>query len=239
VSAPWAALVASRSGGRLAGIDPRAKLGWLVALFGLSLGLRGAPGLVLLALAVALAAVVGRVGRGVLIALRGLAIFVAVVTAFDVLYFGLEAGLIAGLRFALTIATFSVFLRTTPLEDLALALVRLGVPDSFAFILATGARFVPTVAAEAGEIIDAYRARGVPYEGTLLGRVRVYARILVPLVVGTVSRSIRLAEAMEARAFGYAPRRTPLRELRFAGREWLTLGAAIVLAALLITIDLL
>ena len=230
-------LVARRAGGRLSDLDPRVKLAWLVVLFVLSLALRGPPGILLFALSLGLLAALGGVGRGVLLALRGLAVFVTVVAAFNVVYFGPVPGLLAGLRFALAIATFALFLRTTPLEDLSLALVRLGVPDSFAFVLATGARFVPTVAAEASEIIDAYRARGVPYEGTVLGRARVYARILVPLVVATVSRSVRLAEAMEARAFGYAPRRTPPREPRFAGRDWLALGAAVALSALLLAVD--
>lgn len=237
MSAPWSALVARRSSGRLAVIDPRVKLAWLAAFLGLSVVLGRPASLLALALGLALTVALGGVGREILSALRAMVAFIVMVSALDVAYFGLLAGLLAGLKFALAIASFALFLRTTPLEELALALVRLGFPDSFAFTLATGARFVPTVAAEAGEILDAYRARGVPFEGTVVGRIRVYARVLVPLVVSTVSRSIRLAEAMEARAFSYAPRRTPLRDLRLLQRDWLALGLAVSFAALLVAVE--
>jgi energy-coupling factor transport system permease protein len=239
MSRPWAILTASGPGGWLGRLDPRAKLAWFLCCFALAVALRGPASLGLLALAVLGLAWLGGILRGVAATLGALAGFVALVTALDVVYFGLAGGLLAGLKFALAIAIFATFLQTTPPEELSAGLVRLGVPYTFAFTLAAGARFVPTVAREAGDILDAYRARGVPFEQSPLGRVRTYARILVPLVVSTIARSIRLAEAMEARAFGYSPRRTPLRELRLGRRDWLLLASTAALAALAVAAEML
>lgn len=234
MSQPWRVLIAPRREGRLAALDPRAKLGWFVGCFAMTVGFGDPLRLGALAAFVLAVAWQGGVLRGVLAALSALAGFVVLVTALDVVYFGPVDGLLAGLKFALAVVIFSTLLQSTPPEDLADGLVRLGLPHGLAFTLSAGARFVPTVAREAGEILDAYRARGVPFEQSLVGRARTYARVLVPLVVGTVARSIRLAEAMEARAFGYSPRRTPLRELRFERGDWLLLGlTAAVVGAML------
>lgn len=237
MSQAWSILIAPRRGGWPERLDPRAKLAWFLSCFFLVVTLRTPPGLGSLALAVLAVAALGGVLRGVARALSVLLGFIALVTVLNVAYFGPVSGLLAGLKFALAIAVFSAFLQTTPPEELSAALVRLGVPFHFAFTLAAGTRFVPTIAREVGEILDAYRARGVPFEESPLGRARTYPRILVPLVVSTIARSVRLAEAMEARAFGYSPSRTPYRDLRLGRGDWLALALALALVALALAVE--
>lgn len=227
----WEALATTERRGWLARLDPRAKLAWTIGCFALVVAAHRPLSVAVLALALLLLTWRGGILRGVGGALRSLGGFVLLVTLLDVAYFGLEGGLIAAGKLVLGVACFAVLLHSTPPEDLSAGLGRLGVPYSFAFTLTAGARFVPTVAREAATILDAYRARGVALDETALGRVKAAARVLVPLVVATTARSVRLAEAMEARAFGYSPTRTPLRELRFTREDWLLVGLTIVLAA--------
>ena len=58
-------------------------------------------------------------------------------------------------------------------------------------------RLFPTLGRDAAGYVEALRGRGVEVEG-LRGR----ARLLSPLLAGSLERSLNLAESMEARGFG-------------------------------------
>lgn len=58
-------------------------------------------------------------------------------------------------------------------------------------------RLVPTLERDAAGLAEAVRGRGVAVEG-----VRARARLLSPLVAGSLERASSLAEAMEARGYG-------------------------------------
>jgi energy-coupling factor transport system permease protein len=66
-----------------------------------------------------------------------------------------------------------------------------------ALAAALATRLVPTLERDAAGLAEAVKGRGVAVEG-LRGR----ARLLSPLVAGSLERATRLAEAMEARGFG-------------------------------------
>jgi energy-coupling factor transporter transmembrane protein EcfT len=94
--------------------------------------------------------------------------------------------------------------------------------SSLAVALAT--RLVPTLERDATGLVEAVRGRGLAVAG-----VRGHARLLSPLVAGSLERAFNLAEAMEARGFG-RPGRT-----RAPGPAWSRLDrAALALAALLV-----
>jgi energy-coupling factor transport system permease protein len=63
--------------------------------------------------------------------------------------------------------------------------------------VALATRLVPTLERDAAGYVEALRGRGVVVDG-LRGR----ARLLSPLVAGSLERSLNLAESMEARGFG-------------------------------------
>ena len=67
--------------------------------------------------------------------------------------------------------------------------------------VALATRLVPTLERDAAGFAEALRGRGVAVEG-LRGR----ARLLSPLVAGSLERSLNLAESMEARGFGRSGR---------------------------------
>ena len=70
-------------------------------------------------------------------------------------------------------------------------------------VLAVGlaTRLVPTLERDAAGVVEALRGRGVQVEG-----IRGRARLLSPVVSGSLERALTLAEAMETRGFGRAGR---------------------------------
>jgi energy-coupling factor transport system permease protein len=93
-------------------------------------------------------------------------------------------------------------------------------------VLAVGlaTRLVPTLERDAAGFVEALRGRGVEVNG-----IRGRARLLSPLVAGSLERSLNLAEAMEARGFGRAGRtRAPSPE--WSGLDRLGLATAVLVA---------
>ncbi len=151
----------------------------------------------------------------------------------------LEYSLTMVLRFIVLVEVFSIFFLTTSPDQLSLALEQSHVPYDLCFAFTTAVRFVPVLAREAQTIMDAQRARGLELDkGNFLKRVRKYIPILIPLIVNSIRRSLELAEAMEARAWGAAKKRTSLYVLRIGRRDYLLLFGTIIMILLAIYIRL-
>jgi energy-coupling factor transport system permease protein len=94
-----------------------------------------------------------------------------------------------------------------------------------ALAIGLATRLFPTLERDAAGYVEALRGRGVEVEG-LRGR----ARLLSPLLAGSLERSLNLAESMEARGFGRPGRtRAPRPPWRRVDRLAIA-GAAIVVA---------
>jgi energy-coupling factor transport system permease protein len=78
-----------------------------------------------------------------------------------------------------------------------------------ALAVALATRLVPTLERDAVGLAEAVRGRGVEVAG-----VRGHARLLSPLVAGSLERAASLAEAMEARGYGSGP------HSRAPGPDW-------------------
>lgn len=134
----------------------------------------------------------------------------------------------------------SVATSTTPtkLAHACTSLMRLlghiGVPiEDVGLVLSMALRFIPVVSEEAGRIRLAQRARGVNFdERSVLRRVRAWAAVLTPLVVGLFRRADRVAESMDARCYGQRSsgqhRRVPLQP----ADKLVLLGGLVVMAVL-------
>jgi energy-coupling factor transport system permease protein len=95
--------------------------------------------------------------------------------------------------------------------------------------VALATRLVPALERDAVGLVEAMRGRGVEPEG-----VRGRARLLSPLLAGSLERSLNLAEAMEARGFGSGtPTRAPGPAWGPVDHAALAAGAALVLMAVL------
>src|SRR5438034_7227920 len=78
-----------------------------------------------------------------------------------------------------------------------------------ALAVALATRLVPTLERDAAGLAEAVRGRGVEVAG-----VRGHARLLSPLVAGSLEPAANLAESMEARGYGSGP------HSRAPGPEW-------------------
>ncbi len=147
----------------------------------------------------------------------------------------------AALRIVLLVGFALVVAATTTPMQIADACVRflhplapLGVPvASVGSVLSLALRFIPLVHEELARIRLAQRARGACFdEGPLGARIRVWASVFIPLIVGLFHRADCLAEAMAAR-LAEAPSANRLPEPRaLTFWDWIVLATGVVLTAL-------
>jgi energy-coupling factor transport system permease protein len=117
---------------------------------------------------------------------------------------------------------------TTPVDHMVTGLVRARVPYKIAFIFAATLRFFPLLMSDIGSIIDAQRLRGIAIEKmNILGRIRIYARVAVPLVLGAMVRSQQLEVVLQAKAFSGSADRTYLHEPRLRAADFLLIGLSL------------
>ena len=118
-------------------------------------------------------------------------------------------GLSIALRIDTTIILGLIFLSTTRNEEVAIGLVKLGIPYRFAFAVTTALRLVPTIASTGFTIGQAQRSRGLDLEsGSILGRTRKYVPLLVPVFVTTIRSTNVFSMALESKGFGAGGKRT-------------------------------
>jgi len=106
----------------------------------------------------------------------------------------LELGALYALRFAavgLASAAYALLLD----HDRLLGAASWARRSALAVALAT--RLVPTLERDAAGLVEALRGRGLAVEGA-----RARAKLLSPLLAGSLERSLNMAESMEARGFG-------------------------------------
>lgn len=110
-------------------------------------------------------------------------------------------------------------------SDFGVTFARLGIPEKFAFGVDLTFRFVPSLAADFQETIDAQRIRG--YEpgqgGSPIARLRRLVPVMTPLTIGAIAGAEDTIDAMDLRAFGTG-KRTWLKHLVFDRIDWLMIG---------------
>lgn len=136
------------------------------------------------------------------------------------------------LRFACIAAvSFPVAFAIAP-GDLGVALRRLGLGDRIAVMIDLTIRFIPTLANEFSETIDAQRVRGydpTSRKGGPVTRLRRAAPVFVPVTVGSIAGAEDTIDAMDLRAFGVG-RRTWHRQLRYGAIDWMLTAAFVAFA---------
>jgi len=211
-------------------LDPRSKLVMVLVVTILSMIFHQwtslAASLVILMAVVLLL----RLGLPWLNFLRGLGF--AVLTFFVIawLAFDFLTAFVSALRLLAIGTAFFLFFQTTPPEALSNALLKMGVPYPFAFVLSASMQFVPVLVRRLGNIRDAQRARGIPIEGGLSLLIHLPA-LAGPLLIQAFKFADELAEAMEARGFGIPGRRFR-HEPRFRWIDWMVVGISVVVLAM-------
>jgi energy-coupling factor transport system permease protein len=100
-------------------------------------------------------------------------------------------------------------------SDFGATFARLGIPEKFAFAVDLTFRFVPSLAVEYQQTIDAQRIRGhdpMRRRGNPIARLRGLMPVMTPLTVNAIAGAEDTIDAMDLRGFGTG-KRTWLRHL--------------------------
>jgi len=128
------------------------------------------------------------------------------------------------LRFLLIFLITSSFFLTVNPDELDYFLRLLKIPKYFRFALVSSLRFVPLIILDLIQVIDSQRSRGLELEkGSILKRVKNLYPILLPLIMITINRSERIAEALETRGFNWKRKDTLYLDLKMKKRDILFL----------------
>lgn len=111
---------------------------------------------------------------------------------------------------------------TTDVNTMIVGLVQARIPYKIAFIFSSTLRFFPLLFEESQSIIEAQRLRGLAFEKMgPVRRVRVYAKVAVPLILGAIVKSQMLEVVLQSKAFSGSPDRTYLHESRLGTADCL------------------
>jgi energy-coupling factor transporter transmembrane protein EcfT len=145
---------------------------------------------------------------------------VPVLGPLDVTREELEIAALNGLRLTALGLAFSAYALLLD-HDRLVSSARFARRSALAVALAT--RLVPTLERDAAGLAEAVRGRGLSVSG-----VRGHARLLSPVVAGSLERAGNLAEAMEARGYG-RPGATRVPGVPWTGVDKLAVAAALLL----------
>ena len=132
-----------------------------------------------------------------------------------------------------------VFLSATRNKEVALGLIRLGLPYPAAFAFSMALRLVPTFVGAGFTAIEAQRSRGLDLdEGNVIQRARKHIPLLAPIFLNTIRSTNQLAMALEGRGFGARKERTYYLEIRVKNADVVVGGASLVLLVFALTLRL-
>ncbi len=114
---------------------------------------------------------------------------------------------------------------TTDVDTMIVGMVKARIPYKIAFVFSSTLRFFPLLFARTQAIIEAQRLRGLAFEAMgPVKRLQVYARIVVPLILGALNESQMLDVVLQSRAFDGDPDRTYLHDSRLMAADYALFG---------------
>jgi energy-coupling factor transporter transmembrane protein EcfT len=139
-------------------------------------------------------------------------LFIVIIAAFQWLFSGPSAAALSLARISLLYLAGSIVTVTTTETEFITTVERLLSPASqltgtnigrdIATMMTLAIAFIPIIKDEHDTIRLAQEARGVKFTG-LRGLMKGEMAVIVPLIYGLSIRADRIAEAMEARCYGY------------------------------------
>ena len=245
-------------------MDPRTKILLVLVYIVLTFMINNFAGYVVLALFLAAAVFISRIPPMFVIkGLKPIMVFIFITALFNLFLTGGEPVFKwwiftitkEGLYFAsfmvlrlvfLILGTSLLTLTTSPialtdgLEHLLNPFKKIGLPaHELAMMMTIALRFIPTLMEETDKIIKAQTARGADFDsGNLIRRAKAMVPILIPLFISAFRRADELATAMECRCYRGGEHRTRLNQLKFTNADTKGWFAFAVLAAAVISINL-
>jgi energy-coupling factor transport system permease protein len=127
------------------------------------------------------------------------------------------------IRLLIVVLSALVLIKTVSPSELALAVVKMGVPPEIGMALSMTVAYIPVVVDQLTSVMEAQQSRAWNTKvSNPIARFRAY----IPLAIPTFFRSFQAAEAMASammsRGFGYdVDNRTELKPLRFRTIDWI------------------
>jgi energy-coupling factor transport system permease protein len=150
---------------------------------------------------------------------------------------GVLIGITNVLRFVLFIWAVRLVTLMTPITDILLGSVKLGMPIEISTALGIAFSYVPFMIHEFRTVIEAQRSRGAQIEHrNPIRKMRAFMPVLVPSIYLAILRGMDIARAIESRAFSYNPaKRTYRRQLILQRRDKI-FGALLILSTVAVGI---
>lgn len=140
------------------------------------------------------------------------------------------------LRIGTVVASASIFTLTTS-RAMIQGLIQFGVPYELAFMASVALRFLPVFSEEFRDTVTAIQLRGVDLKKVpIREKIKIYGKVLMPVVYGAVDRAQKLSYAMELRAFRVYPTRTSRTTLKLSRSDWVWIAASPALTAAVLSV---
>jgi energy-coupling factor transport system permease protein len=220
-------------------LDPRAKL-FLAIIYTVSaLLFDQIMPLLFIFLSLIPLVIIGKIFRQWMKSIRGLSFLVIFILFLNTLFISLSFAIAMIMRIFIMVSAFSIFFLTVDPNNLALSLISMKLPYEFAFSFSLAFRFVPTIAKEAQNIIDAQQSRGYEMqEKGIVNQIKNLFPLLIPLIICSIKRAFNVAEALESRAFGSKKERTYYYTIKYSLKDWIFTLYLILFLTLFIVIKI-
>ena len=203
-------------------LDPRAKLLFSIVYSVSGLLFTELVPLLILFLTLIPLIFLGKMFKEWMRSIRGLSSLILIIIVLNTYFLSLAYAISMIIRILIMITAFSIFFLTVHPNDLALSLISMKIPYEYAFSFSLAFRFVPTIAIEAQNIMDAQQSRGYEMKQTgLINQIKNLFPLLVPLIVSSIKRAFNVAEALESRAFGTIKNRTYYYSIKYSVKDWM------------------
>ena len=116
-------------------------------------------------------------------------------------------GFSTGVRLDCLILLGIIFISVTKIEEISVALVKMGIPYPVSFALTSAFRFVPTFMETAQIVVMAQKSRGFDVKkGNIFSRLKKYVPLIVPIFLSSIRNIHILTMALEIKGFGKGKR---------------------------------
>jgi energy-coupling factor transport system permease protein len=206
-------------------LDPRAKLLLAITYTISALSFQEIIPLLIILITLLPVIIAGRLFKKWLESVKGMSFLYVFIIILNTLFIetnGFSFAIAMILRITIMISAFSLFFLTVDPNDLALSLITMKIPYEYAFSFSLAFRFVPTIALETQNIMDAQQSRGYEMQKKgIINQIRNLFPLLVPLIVSSIKRAFNVAEALESRSFGNKKERTFYYTIRYSLKDWI------------------
>lgn len=202
-------------------LDPRAKLVLALTYTISGLLFTDIIPLLLILLSLIPLVLIGKLMKQWIKSMSGLSFLIIFIIVLNTYFLSLSFAIAMVLRICIMVSAFSIFFLTVDPNELALSLISMKFPYEIAFSFSLAFRFVPTIAIEAQNIIDAQQSRGYEMQKRgIINQIKNLFPLLIPLIICSIKRAFNVAEALESRAFGSKKERSYYFTIKYSFKDW-------------------